>query len=461
MKLSELVLQNLIKNEEYCKQVIPFVKNEYFETEAEKHIHNSICEYVSKYVTVPTIDAIYIDLSSKTNISEHAEKEIDALLGRIKEDHPVTSQKWLFDETEKYCQERAVYNGLTASVEIFEKKKNVGEILEIFKSALSVTFDSRIGHDYFNDAKERWLYYTKPEFKIPFKLDYMNKITKGGVSKKTLNIILGGPHAGKTAHMCSLTADNLFDGKNVLYITNEMAEEEIAARIDANLFDLELDHVRTMPKDHFERKVVSIKAKTAGRLIIKEYPGATAHVGHYRALLDELKLKQDFTPDIIYIDYLNICASQRIKMGTNVNSYTYMKTVSEELRGLAVEMNIPVYTATQINRGAHGSSDPGMADISESFGVNFTADFIYAIVATEEMIPRNRVLIKQIKNRYSDMNVLNKFFLGFRRAKMQFFDLEDPEEGLIDDSDKPVADNTTYGIKNSETKENKFGDWKF
>ena len=590
MKLSEIILQNLITNKDYCKQIIPFVKNEYFETETEKHIHRSICEYVSKYSTVPSFDAIYIDLSSNKSVSEHAEKEIDVLLGKLKVDHPVTSHQWLLDQTEKYCQERAVYNGLTASVEIFEKKKNVGEILEIFKSALSVTFDNKIGHDYFNDAVARWEYYTKPEFKIPFKLDYMNKITGGGVSRKTLNLIIAPPHcvekstpikiryatkefqwkylevaiewvkhmfietivevfspdgwvevtdyiekgihelyecvdlvtnkkvqvsanhlfetingwqfakdinkvqvltengyhdctvrktsktgeivditvnhenhryytntisshnSGKTAHMCSLSADNLSDGKNVLYITNEMAEEEIASRIDANLFDIDLDTVKTMNQDNFERKINSLKGKTLGRLIIKEYPTSTAHVGMFRALIDDLKLKQNFTPDIIYIDYLNICAAQGLKMGSTVNSYTLLKVISEELRGLAVERDLPIYTATQVNRGNFASSDINMDDIAESFALAFIVDFAYALIVTEEMIPRNQVLVKQAKNRYADKNVLNKFFLGFRRSKMQFFNLDNPEEGLIDDK--------TPNIDTSSNKE-KFSKFNF
>jgi archaellum biogenesis ATPase FlaH len=329
-------------------------------------------------------------------------------------------------------------------LQIFKEKKNVNKILEIFKSALSVTFDQSIGHSYFDNHLDRWEYYNRVENKIPYKIDYLNKITKGGVSRKTVTIIYGGVHAGKTAHMCSLTADNLLNGNNVLFISNEMSAEEIGLRIDVKLFDASFDDVKSMPKDFFSKKINILKGKTIGKLVIKQYPTATAHTGHFRILLDELKLKQNFVPDIIYIDYLNICASEKIRMGATINSYTYMKAVTEEIRALAIERDLAIYTATQINRAALSSSDIDMEDVSESLGIAMSADMIYALSVSDELIAKNLILVKQLKNRYSDKNQNSKFFLNFDRTRMNFTDSDNPEAGIIEDAKNPIEDRKPF-----------------
>ena len=435
MNISDLILQNLIKNHDYCKCVIPHLKKEYFETDADRKIFETIAEYTQKYLVPPTVDAIIIELSKDKTITESIEKDIDETISKIKVESETQDFNWLVDKTEEYCKERAVYNGLTRSLQIYKDKKNVNQILEIFKDALSVSFDQSIGHSYFDDDVERWEYYNRPENKIPYRIDYLNKITKGGVSRKTVNIIYAPVHAGKTAHMCSLAADNLLSGNNVLYISNEMAAEEIGLRIDVKLLDMSFDDVKSMDKEIFHKKISSIRAKTLGKLIVKQYPTSSAHVGHFRNLLDELKLKQNFIPDIIYIDYLNICASERLKMGTTINSYTVMKAVTEEIRALAIEKDVAVYTATQVNRSSMSSSDIKMEDVSESIGIAHAADLIYSLSADAHMIKKNQILVKQLKNRYSDKSKSTKFWLVFDRSRMNFTDAEKPEEGLIDDVD--------------------------
>ncbi len=431
MSLNTLILNNLINDHEYSRRVIPYIKSEYFETEAERHFFQKISDYTAKYLVPPTLDAIIIDIVNDNTIKEYVANELDSLIEKIREPSEKQSVDWLVDQTEAFCKNRAVFNGLQASIKLM-KSGDTGQILEIFKDALSVSFDQHIGHDYIDDAQSRWEYYHRAQNKIPFRLDYFNKITAGGLAKKTLTLIYAGTHVGKSAHMCSLAADNILNSNNVLYITNEMSEEETAMRIDAKLMDTRIPEVKTMTKDIYQRKISSIQKKNIGKLIIKEYPTATAHVGHFRALLDDLKLKKGFVPDIIYVDYLNICASQRLKMGANVNSYTYMKVIAEELRGMAVERNVAIFTASQLNRSASDSSDPGMNDVSESFGISFTGDLIYALIATKDLIDRELILVKQLKNRYTDMNATPKFFVGFDRLKMHFKDADNIDEELYD-----------------------------
>lgn len=457
-EIKDIIIQNLFFNEEYTRRVLPFLREEYFEKKSDKKIFTSLNKYITKYNTPPTIDELTIELFNDKSVDENTSKEITTSLTVIKGEKEPHNIEWLVESSEKFCQERAIFNALAESIDLYESKKSLGNIPEILQNALAVTFNSSIGHDYFEDFEHRHEYYTRQEYKIPVRLDYLKRITKGGFSRKTLAIILGGVHAGKTAHMCSLASDALLDNQNVLFISAEMAAEEIACRIDANLLDISLDDVKTTGIANFTKGIGNLRKNTTGRLIIKEYPTATAHVGHFRALLNELLLKQNFVPDIIYIDYLNICASQRLSMGANVNSYSYMKVISEELRGLAVEKDVSIVTATQLNRAGFNSTDPNMEDIAESFGIAATADLIYSIVAPDDLISKNLVLIKQLKNRYSDKNQLPKFFLGFDRPKMRFYDAENATDGLIKDTDLIPTSTTTR--PNTDTGE-KYKGFKF
>lgn len=453
----DIIIENLFYNDEYVRRVLPFIKAEYFSSDGYKKIFENINTYVSKYNVPPTTDEIAVELFNDKTVNENTSTVINKILEKVKEDREPQNLDWLIDQSEKFCQERAITNAIMISLDLHENKKTPGMIPDILREALAVTFSTSIGHDYFGDYEHRYEYYTKQEYKIPIRLDYLKKITKGGFSRKTLAIILGGVHAGKTAHMCSLASDALLDNQNVLFISAEMAAEEISCRIDANLLDIALDDVKTMDKESFAKGINAVRKKTTGRLIVKEYPTATAHVGHFRSLLNELALKQNFVPDIIFIDYLNICASQRLSMGANVNSYTYMKVISEELRGLAVEKDVAIVTATQLTRSGFNSTDPNMEDIAESFGVAATADMIYSIVAPEDLIQKQQVLFKQLKNRYSDKNTLPKFFVGFDRPKMRFFDIENATEGLVADiSSAPMPGKFDRGQK-----DNKFDGFKF
>jgi replicative DNA helicase len=460
MKIELTILKNLIHNEDFARKTLPFLKEEYFSDSSERNVYKRISEFMMKYNNRPTREVIGIDIESSSNLSEEDHRRSMELVRNLIEPEP-SNPEWLLEATETFCQERAVYNAVMDSISILDGKdsnRTKNSIPSILSDALAVSFDSHIGHDFIEDYEKRFDYYHRVEEKLAFDLDLMNKITRGGLSRKSLNIILAGTGVGKTLAMCHMTAANLAMGKNVLYITMEMAEEKIAERIDANLLNVASEDLAMLPKDMYEKKIAKLRGKTTGKLIIKEYPTASAHVGHIRHLLNELNLKRNFVPDIIYIDYLNICMSARIKTGSNVNSYTYIKAIAEELRGLAVERNVPIVSATQTTRSGYTSSDPGLEDTSESFGLPATADFMIALVRTEELDERGQVMIKQLKNRYSDPGEHKRFVVGIDRAKMRLFDAEDSaQDELIDDSrggktkrSDSVMDNSKFGMEDRE-----------
>jgi replicative DNA helicase len=461
--ISTIVLQNLIKNSKFCEKVIPFIKDEYFSDPAQKKIFNTIFKHYSEYNSTPNLDVLGVELSSDKTVNESLEKEIEKVFDELKDYEDNLTEEWLVDRTEKFCQEMALFNGLMTSVAMFQDKKGIAEIPEILKEALSVSFDTSIGHDFLDDFEERYEYYTKPEHKVEFLLKSLNEITKGGFSNKTLNLFLATTHGGKSALMCSLAADNLLSGKNVLYLTMEMAEEEIAKRIEANLFNMEMDDIQKLPFDSFTSKIKNIVKKTSGKLIIQEYPTGVPNVGNFKILLRELLLKKNFKPDIIYIDYLNLCSSFRLKGNTTANSFTYYKVIAEEVRGFAQEMKLPIVSASQFNRGGATNSDPDMDNISESFGVAFTGDFVAAIIATEELIEQGVVSIKQLKNRYSDKNKKLRFMLGFDRPKMKFYDVDNP--GKIKQTTNTMAEDSVFQTeeeyKETIKSKNKFDKFKF
>jgi replicative DNA helicase len=454
-----------VYNEAFTRKVLPFIKAEYFSDPAEKLVFKEVFEFVNKYKNLPTHEALVINITEKKNLTEPQVRDSVELLKEItQEKDDVPEMAWLTEQTEKFCQDKAIYNAIMESVGILDDKdgkKAKGEIPQLLADALGVSFDSNVGHDYTQDFESRYDFYHKVESRIRFDIDILNKITKGGLPTKTLNIALAGTGVGKSLFMCHVAAGCLSQGHNVLYITMEMAEERIAERIDANLLNIDLNELHTISKDDYERKFESLKSKTHGKLIIKEYPTASASTLHFRALLNELHLKKNFKPQIIFIDYLNICASARIKPGGNVNSYTYIKSIAEELRGLAVEFALPVVSATQTTRSGFSNSDPGLEDTSESFGLPATADFMFALVTNEELEGLNQILIKQLKNRYSDPNYYKRFVVGIDRAKMRLYDAEQSAQNEIidkghDDDTQPL---NTFG--NRERKlNNKFGDLK-
>jgi len=448
--IDRTILANLIHNEEYLRKVLPFCDKKYFQDLTERTVYEVIDEYVAKYNNAPSKEALQIDLSERNNLSEDQFKNARELINDLTRDED-TDLDWLMDQSEKFCQEKAVYNAIMDSIKILDDKTGAqqkGSIPEILSDALAVSFDSHIGHDFIEDAEERFDFYQRKESRIPFDLDYFNKITKGGLPNKTLNIALAGTGVGKSLFMCHCAAANLMNAKNVLYITMEMAEEKIAERIDANLLNVTMDELKVLPKDAYDKKMSRVSNKTTGKLIIKEYPTASASSGHFRHLLNELKLKRSFRPDIIYIDYLNICMSARLRHGSNVNSYTYVKAIAEELRGLAVEFGVPVVSATQTTRSGFTSSDIGLEDTSESFGLPATADLMFALISTEELQDLGQIMVKQLKNRYSDPNINRRFVLGVDRAKMRLFDAE--QEAQEDVLDGPVFDETNTGARLKE-----------
>lgn len=447
-------MRNLIWNEQYARKVLPFVKDSYFIDHREKTVYRNIESFISKYNALPTREALLISVEETEGIRDSELKDVQEIISTLennKDEKP--DENWLLEQTEKFCQEKAVYNAVLESISILDGKtiKSKGAIPQILSDALSVSFDPNVGHDYLQDYESRYEFYHRVESKIPFDLDFMNKITGGGVSRKTLNILLAGTGVGKTLAMCHMAAANLNGGSNVLYITNEMAEERIAERIDANLLNVALDDLKAMPKDMYDRKITKLKEKTTGKLIIKEYPTATASVVNFRSLLNELNLKRNFKPDIIYIDYLNICASARIKPSSNINSYTYIKAIAEELRGLAVEYDVPVVSATQTTRTGYSSTDVELTDTSESFGLPATADFMIALITTEDLEQLNQIMVKQLKNRYNDPTVNKRFVLGIERAKMRLYNVEqDAQKDISDSGQKPVFDKSKFGTVNSE-----------
>ena len=424
-KLEITLLKNLIHNDDYARKVIPFIKLEYFEMRSEMILCQEIIDFIAKYNKCPTQEILDIEIQNRDDLTETEYKEIREINQTL--DKVETNTEWLVDATEKWCRDRAIYLALMSSIKIADgqdNNKGRDAIPHILSDALAVSFDNHVGHDYLEDYEARYESYHKKEEKIPFDLEFFDKITKGGVPNKTLNIALAGTGVGKSLFMCHFASSVLLQGKNVLYITLEMAEEKIAERIDANLLDVNIRDLTDLPRVIFENKVTKLAEKTQGQLIIKEYPTASAHAGHFKTLLNELTLKKSFKPDIIFIDYLNICASARYK-GAIVNSYTYVKAIAEELRGLAVEHNVPIISATQTTRAGFGNSDPDLTDTSESFGLPATADLMFALISTEELESQGRILVKQLKNRYNDPTNNRKFMIGIDRAKMRLYDVAD------------------------------------
>jgi len=455
-RLEQTILKNLIYNEVYTRKVLPFIKPDYFSDNTERIVFKEIFDFVNKYKNLPTHESLVINFTESKSLTEPQVRESIELLKEIHSSKDEKSEgQWLIEQTEKFCQDKAIYNAIMESVGILDDdgKRSKGEIPQLLSDALGVTFDNNIGHDYINDSDSRYDSYHKVESRIRFDLDLFNKITKGGLPVKTLNIALAGTGVGKSLFMCHVAAGCLSQGHNVLYITMEMAEEKIAERIDANLLNIDLDELRTITKEDYNRKFSALKSKTQGKLIIKEYPTASASSLHFRALLNDLALKKSFKPDIIFIDYLNICCSSRIKPGANVNSYSYIKAIAEELRGLAVENNLPIVSATQTTRSGFSNSDPGLEDTSESFGLPATADFMFALVTNEELEQLNQVLVKQLKNRYGDPNLYKRFVLGIDRAKMRLYDVEDSAQNDIVDAGK-VEDKPLNTFGNRERRKN-------
>ena len=467
--IENLILRNLFKNEEYSRKVLPFLKNEYFIDHTEKALYGQIEHFINKYNNLPTKEALVIELDN----SELKEEEFESVTGLLdiigSQKDEGTDIQWLLETTEKFCQDKAIYNAVVSSIKILDEpeksKLDKGAIPELLTDALSVSFDPHVGHDYLIDSDDRYLFYHKTEKKIPFDLEYFNKITQGGLSDKTLNIAMAGTGVGKSLVMCHMASNCLSQGSNVLYITLEMAEERIAERIDANLLNIKLDDLVNLPKSMYDKKIDDLRKKITGRLIIKEYPTAAASTNHFRALLNELNLKRNFKPQIIFVDYINICASARIKPGQYVNTYTYVKSIAEELRGMAVENAVPIMSATQTNRAGFQNTDVGLEDTSESFGLPATADFMFAIITNEKLEEANQILIKQLKNRYSDPTSNRKFLVGIDRAKMKLSDLGDASQsGLVDtgkkekEDDTPSFDKATQGRMKSKKD---FGEFKF
>ena len=449
MRIETTILSNLIHDEEYSRKVIPFLKKKYFSDRKESIVFEEITNFFEKYNKPITPEILSIEVNNRKDISDSDLKEQQNLItSLIKQD---TNKDWLLTETEIFCKKKAVYNAILDSIGIIEgkdKERQDDAIPALLSDALGVSFDNHVGHSYLTDSDERFEFYHRVEEKIKFDLDMLNKITKGGLSNKTLNVILAGTGVGKSLFMCHCAAANLLDNKNVLYITMEMAEERIAERIDANLLNLSMDELKVVDKNIFDTRLDKVRKKSQGKLIIKEYPTAGAHAGHFRALLEELKLKQEFSPDIIYIDYLNICSSQRLRYGANVNSYTYVKTIAEELRGLAVEYNVPIVSATQTTRSGFTNSDPGLEDTSESFGLPATVDLMLALISTEELEELGQIMVKQLKNRYNDPSYYKRFVIGVDRSKMKLYDVEISAQNNIANSgqdDKPIFDTSPIG----------------
>ena len=462
MSVEKKILKHLLNDDAYTRKILPFLSGDYFSDHSEKVIYEEIHKYITKYNNLPTVEAITIEIDGRSNLSGDQHKKVTGLLDELNAtEFDTRDSVWLLDATEKFCQEKAIYNAIMESIQILDEsgnsKKEKGAIPDILSDALAISFDNHVGHDFIDDAETRYEFYHTVEKRIPFDLDYLNRITKGGLPEKTLNIILAGTGVGKSMFMCHCAAANLTIGKNVLYITLEMAEERIAERIDANLMNVDIDKLMALPKESYLKKIERLKEKTLGRLIIKEYPTASANVIHFKHLLNELKLKRQFVPDIIYIDYLNICASSRMRQGANVNSYSFIKAIAEELRGLAVEHKVPVISATQTTRGGYSNSDVDITDTSESFGLPATADFMIALIATEELTDLNQMMVKQLKNRYNNPDTNKRFMIGVDKAKMKLYDVEQTAQNHIHDSgqvqpDEPLFDKSDFGRREKQRK---------
>ena len=456
-RIEETILRNLIYNEQYYRKVVPFIKADYFQEYHEKIVFEEIADFAAKYDKIPTKEVLTINLQNRGDLTEETFKDTVQGINSLSDDW--VDYDWLLDATEKWCQDRAIYLALMQSIKIAdggETKFTKGAIPSILQDALAVSFDEHIGHDYIEQSSDRYEFYHRKEEKIPFDLEKFNFITKGGLPNKTLNIALAGTGVGKSLFMCHMAGSALSQGYNVLYITCEMAEEKIAERIDANLLNVSVKDIVEIPEVLFRSKVQEISKKTRGKLIIKEYPTASAHAGHFKALLNDLQLKKDFKPDLIFIDYLNICASVRYK-GAIVNSYTYVKAIAEELRGLAVEHNVPIVSATQTTRAGFGNSDPDLTDTSESFGLPATADFMFALISTEELEQQGRILVKQLKNRYNDPTASKKFMLGIDRAKMRLYDVAE-DSSILNAEDEEVGE-TLQQFSQTQNRLSKFAEW--
>ena len=456
-RIEETILRNLLHNEEYYRKVVPFLKAEYYENYHEKIIFEEIAEFSSKYDKVPTKEILTINLQNRNDLTDESFQSSVQTVSSLSDEW--VDQEWLLDATEKWCQDRAIYLALMSSIKIADggdKKLSRDAIPSILQEALAVSFDEHIGHDYIEQATDRYEFYHRKEEKVPFDLEKFNFITKGGISNKTLNVALAGTGVGKSLFMCHAAGAALSQGYNVLYITCEMAEEKIAERIDANLLNVAVKDITELPEVLFTSKVNEIARKTQGKLIIKEYPTASAHVGHFKGLLSDLRLKKDFKPDLIFIDYLNICASVRYK-GAVVNSYTYVKAIAEELRGLAVEANVPIVSATQTTRSGFGNSDPDLTDTSESFGLPATADFMFALISTEELEQQGRIMVKQLKNRYSDIVTSRKFMVGIDRSKMRLYDVADDASAIGISEEDPGEDFQQFA--DTQSRLSKFAEW--
>ena len=450
--LEKTILTNLLRNENYTRKVLPFIKPEYFTVEEDRILYNEIHDFIIKYNVPPTKSSLKIEIDNLRNIKEDQVKTINEFLDvDLRNESETPNEQWLIDSTEKFCQEKALYHAIMTSIEIMNNKKGAlttGAIPSILSDALAVSFDPNVGHDYLEDFDKRYDYYHRVLEKIPFDLEFFNKITKDGLPKKTLNIALAGTGVGKSLFMCHVAASALNQGKNVLYITLELAEEEVAKRIDANLMNITFEDLMALPKDMYEKKAAALKSKTNGKLIVKEYPTAGASSMHFKALLNELNLKKSFKPDIIFVDYLNICMSSRVKPGSNINSYTYIKSIAEELRGLAVEFEVPLVSATQTTRSGYTSSDIGLEDTSESFGLPATADFMFALISTEELQDLGQIMVKQLKNRYNDPTQNKRFVLGIDRAKMKLYDVENSAQtDIVDSGQIPQSANSNFKNK--------------
>lgn len=463
MRIEHAILKHLIYDEDYTRKVIPFLKPDYFSDRNEKLIYEEINSFVTKYNTTPTYESLIIQISDK-NLFEEDFKNCITVLDEVtlnKDD--LSKQDWILDKTEKFCQDQAIYNGVVESISILDGKNkslDKGAIPKILSDALSVSFDQSIGHDFIEDFESRFDYYHRKEERIPFDLEYFNKITNGGLPKGTLNLFVSGTNVGKTLCKCHFASHYLQIGKNVLYITLEMSEEEIGKRIDANLMNVSMDDLMNLSKENFEKKIGRIKNNTMGKLIIKQYPTASASAVHFRNLLNELNLKKNFIPDIVIVDYMNICASSRLKTNSNVNSYTLVKSIAEELRGLAVEFKVPILSSTQFNRGGGASSDPNMEDISESHGTSMTADWMVALISTEDLDSLNQLMVKQIKSRYGDKNINKRFVVGIDRAKMRLFDVESSAQKGINDSGQNDDSSQSFNTQTKKYDKSKFNDFK-
>jgi len=464
-RIETLILKNLIHNEEYSRKVLPFLNKEYFMEHTDKLLYEQINSFINKYNNLPTKEALVIELDSTPLKDEEFENVTELLTHLEGQNNEKSDLSWLLETTEKFCQDKAIYNAVVSSIKILDEpeksESDKGAIPELLTDALSVSFDPHVGHDYLLDSDDRYAFYHRIEKKIPFDLDYFNRITQGGLSSKTLNVALAGTGVGKSLFMCHVSSSALSQGNNVLYITLEMSEERIAERIDANLLNIKLDDLVSLSKKMYEKKIEDLKNTVKGRLIIKEYPTAAASTNHFRALLNELNLKRNFKPDLILVDYINICSSARIRPGQYVNSYSYIKSIAEELRGLAVEFDVPILSATQTNRAGFQNTDVGLEDTSESFGLPATADFMFALISNENLEQAGQLLIKQLKNRYSDPTSNKKFLVGIDRAKMRLSDLgEESQSGLVDTGKEEKQNTPVFDTSSKKTKKD-FGEFKF